>query len=167
MQSHALRSPRLSPSIVSFTRSYNNLLEFGRGIRLLLPRFQKLLQELQDPEFPPSSSQIADASRTRKQLIDLFIQFDAAAHRIRDMPSQSSTQLKLQKAIYQNASQFLHLYMLPLESLPKVLKHATPHGRDLKLPNGTPSGKPPNALAAIHLNDGHRHSSSSAVSLLY
>jgi rabenosyn-5 len=60
--------------------------------------------------------------------MDSFQQYDTAARRIRDMPSPSPTQLKLQKAIYSNATQFLHLYMLPLKALPKVLKHATPHG---------------------------------------
>jgi hypothetical protein len=53
------------------------------------------------------------------------------------MPTQSPTQQRLQKTIYQKASNFLHLHMLPLKALPKVLKHATPHGR---LPSGTPNG---------------------------
>jgi rabenosyn-5 len=50
------------------------------------------------------------------------------------MPTNSPTQQRLQKAIYQQASNFLHLHMLPLKSLPKILKHATPNDR---LPNGT------------------------------
>ena len=155
-----------SSAVISFTRAYSNLMQFERGIRLLLPKFQKLLQTLQDPEAPPSSSQLADASRTRKRLMDSFTQFDTAACRIRDMPSQSPTQLKLQKAIYTNASQFLHLHMLPLKSLPKVLKHATPHGKEnSRVPNGAQPTKPPNALAAMHLNNHHRHSSSSVMSV--
>lgn len=52
------------------------------------------------------------------------------------MPTDSPTQQRLQKAIYQQASNFLHLHMLPLKSLPKILKHATPNGR---LPNGKAS----------------------------
>ena len=58
--------------------------------------------------------------------------------------------------------------MLPLKSLPQVLKHATAHGQGsprLKSPNGRPNG----ALAAIKLNDldiGSQASSSSAVSAL-
>jgi rabenosyn-5 len=166
-----------TPAISTFTRSYSNLLQFERGIRLLLPKFQRLLQALQDPESPPTSTQIADASRTRKRLMDSFTQYDTAARRIRDMASQSPTQLKLQKAIYQNASQFLHLHMLPLKTLPKILKHATPHGSSTSSqkpqpqPNGTPTpttqgqpGKPPGALASIHFNH-MRHDSSSALSL--
>jgi rabenosyn-5 len=171
-----------TPAITAFTRAYSNLLQFERGIRLLLPKFQKLLQALQDPDSPPTSTQIADASRTRKRLMDSFTQYDTAARRIRDMPSQSSTQLKLQKAIYQNASQFLHLHMLPLKTLPKILKHATPHGSNSRgasngsqqattspLGNGgsgitSTSNKPPGALASIHFNH-MRNDSSSALSM--
>ena len=161
-----------SPQIESFSRSYHNLLQFERGIRLLMPRFQKLLTALQDPDHPPSSTQIADASRTRKRLMDSFTQYDTAARRIRDMPSPSPTQLKLQKAIYQNATQFLHLHMLPLKSLPKVLKHATPYGSfsSPAVPTRSDFQNVPNprsSLAALnappHLHG--RHNSSSALSL--
>lgn len=150
-------------------RAYNNLVQFERGIRLLLPRFQKLLQALQDPDQPPTAAQISDASRTRKRLMDSFTQYDIAARRIRDMPTTSPTQLRLQKAIYQQASQFLHLHMLPLKSLPKILKHATPHGHSKA--NGVPSplanggsttSKGP--LAAIH-RASHSFDSSSQLSI--
>lgn len=164
-----------SPAIITFNRAYSNLLEFERGIRLMLPRFQKLLQALQDPEAPPSSNQLTDASRTRKRLIDAFSQYDTAARRIRDMPSTMPTQLKLQKAIYQNASQFLHLHMLPLKSLPKILKHATPATGEVtprsnslaptSAQNPDTSGsKPQSALASIRYNHV-RQDSSSALSI--
>lgn len=58
--------------------------------------------------------------------MDSFAKYDVAARRIRDLPTRSPTQQRLQKAIYQQASNFLHLHMLPLKSLPKVLKHASP-----------------------------------------
>lgn len=156
------QSSLTSPAIETFTRSYSNLLQFERGIRLLMPRFQKLLQALQDPDRPPSSTQISDASRTRKRLMDSFTQYDTAARRIRDLPSQSPTQLKLQKAIYQNATQFLHLHMLPLKSLPKVLKHATPHGT-----SNSPKLDPNNPRSSLAvLNSNHmRHDSSSNMSV--
>lgn len=159
-------------------RAYENLIQFERGIRLLLPKFQKLLVALQDPEKPPSPTQLHEASKIRKRLIDSFAQYDTAARRIRDLPTNSPTQQKLQKAIYQQASNFLHLHMLPLKALPKLLKHATPHGRS---PSGTlsPSSRPVNgggrpigALAAIKYNDIDNSSqvtvssNSSAVSVL-
>lgn len=57
--------------------------------------------------------------------MDSFAKYDVAARRIRDLPTNSPTQQRLQKAIYQQASNFLHLHMLPLKSLPKVLKHTS------------------------------------------
>ena len=58
--------------------------------------------------------------------------------------------------------------MLPLKTLPKVLKHASPHGLTS---NGhlTPNGAPHGALAAVRYNDvdaASQVSSSSAVSAL-
>ncbi|KAF2402097.1 hypothetical protein EJ06DRAFT_374208 [Trichodelitschia bisporula] len=122
-------------------RSYDNLAQFERGIRLLLPRFQRLLSSLQDAEKPPSQADIADAQKVRKRLTDAFVQYEGAARRIRDLPTSSPTQARLQKAVYQQATSFLHLHMLPLKALPRILKHASPHG----------AGKP--ALASIRLND--------------
>lgn len=124
-------------------RSYENLAQFERGIRLLLPRFHKLLQALQDPDKSPTPQQLTDATKVRKRLMDAFAQFDAVAKRIRDLPTDSPTQQKLQKAVYQQAYSFLSLHMLPLRSLPKILKHAAPQGR----PN---TG---GALANIKYND--------------
>ncbi|KAF9638159.1 Zinc finger FYVE-type protein [Lasiodiplodia theobromae] len=139
-------------------RSYENLVQFQRGIRLLLPRFQKLLAALQDPENPPSSAQLQDATKVRKRLMDAFAQYDTAARRIRDLPTESPTQARLQKAVYQQAYNFLSLHMLPLKSLPKILKHASPNGApQASKPNGRANG----ALAAIKYND---HESSSVAS---
>jgi hypothetical protein len=140
-------------------RAYENLVQFERGIRLLLPKFQKLLQALQDPDKPPTPTQLTDATKVRRRLMDAFTQYDVAARRIRDLPTESPTQERLQKAIYAQATTFLHLHMLPLKSLPKLLQHATPHGK----PQAKPSADP---LAAIR-NDqarpqGSRASSSSS-----
>lgn len=163
-------------------RTYENLAQFERGIRLLLPKFQRLLQALQyvspihpsnsttqllitlrDPENPPAPAKIAEASKVRKRLTDSFIQYESAARRIRDLPTQSPTQARLQKAVYQQASNFLHLHMLPLKSLPKVLKHASPHGA----PNGkAANGRPNGALSAIKFNDVETASQVSSSSAL-
>lgn len=127
-------------------RAYENLVQFERGIRLLLPKFQRLLGALQDPDKPPTSSQLADATKIRRRLMDAFTQYDVAARRIRDLPTDSPTQARLQKAIYAQATTFLHLHMLPLKSLPKIMRHATPAGSAGRpVPNGRPSGP----LAAI------------------
>ena len=93
--------------------------------------------------------------------MDAFTQYDIASRRVRDMPTDSPTQQKLQKAIYQQASQFLHLHMLPLKTLPKILKHATPNGdrvgstlTDGNIPNNNRNGlHPRGALASIHYHN--------------
>lgn len=123
---------------------------------MLLPRFQKLLVILQDADKPPSPAQMAEASKIRKRLIDSFSQYDVAARRVRDLPTDSPTQKKLQKAVYQQASSFLHLHMLPLKTLPKILKHATPHGNSLMQHKA--NGRPVSALASIRYNSGESFS---------
>ena len=101
-----------------------------------------------DPERPPSPAQIADASKVRKRLIDSFARYDVAARRIRDIPAKSPTQRRLQRGIYQQASNFLHLHMLPLKSLPKVLKHAAiPEGQT---PDRIQSPRPPTPSTLGH-----------------
>ncbi|KAI5368337.1 putative FYVE zinc finger, Zinc finger, FYVE/PHD-type, Zinc finger, RING/FYVE/PHD-type [Septoria linicola] len=149
-------------------RAYNNLIQFEQGIRLLLPKFQRLLGPLQDPENPPSPAQLAEASKVRKRLTEAFTLYDVAARRIRDMPTESPTQERLQKAIYMQASSFLHIHMLPLKSLPKIMKHATPNGS--RQPPLSSNGKPQGALAAIKYDSiangsGHRPGSSRASSV--
>ena len=141
----------------SSVRAYDNLVQFERGIRMLLPKFQKLLSALQDPDKPPSTAQLAEAAKVRKRLMDSFTQYDTAARRIRDLPTNSPTEQKLQKAVYQQASSFLHLHMLPLKTLPKILKHATPHGNrsSVQLSNGRPTS----ALASMRYNNNLENSS--------
>jgi hypothetical protein len=134
-------------------RAYENLLQFEKGIRLLLPNFQRLLIALQDPDQPPSHNQLAEASKVRKRLIDSFGKYDLAAKRIRDLPTTSTTQQRLQKAIYQQSANFLNLHMLPLKSLPKILKHASPHGHSLSSSSTTNGNGRVGALAAIKYND--------------
>ncbi|KAI4150613.1 MAG: hypothetical protein LQ341_001062 [Variospora aurantia] len=144
-------------------RAYENLVQFERGIRLMLPKFQRLLQALQDPNKPPSPETLSEASRTRKRLTDAFGQYNVAARRIRDMPTESATQQRLQKAIFQKAGSFLHIHMLPLKALPQIMKHATPADRL------TPNGRPNGALASIKFNEvdaASQASSSSVISAL-
>lgn len=66
------------------------------------------------------------------------------------MPTDNPTQDQLQKTIFQKALGFLHIHMLPLKSLPKIMKHATPNG--LRTPPVPSNGKPQGALASIKYN---------------
>ncbi|KAF3491023.1 vacuolar segregation protein [Arthroderma uncinatum] len=126
-----------------------------------------------DPENPPEPAQLTEASKVRKRLMDSFAQYDVAARRIRDHPTQSPTQTKLQQAIYRQATGFLHLHMLPLKTLPKILKHATPHGRhfnsfdssssDGRRINGGAGSAQPRSLAAIKYGNPEQGGSSTSL----
>lgn len=105
---------------------------------MLLPSFHKSLQTLQPPDEssdglnkpPPTRAQIQDAAKIRKRLTDAFGKYDLAAKRIRNMKTESPTQLRLQKAIYASASSFLHANLIPLKSVPAMLKsHSSGHRR--------------------------------------
>jgi rabenosyn-5 len=122
-----------------------------------------------DPDKPPDHTQITEATKVRKRLTDSFIQYESAARRIRDLHTSSPTQSKLQKAVYQQASGFISLNMLPLKSLPKILKHASPHGAMNSNGKTLPNGRPVGALSSIRYNDrletSSQHSSSAIESL--
>lgn len=119
-------------------RAYETLRQFERGIQMLMPSFHKSLQTLQLPDGsgdgadkpPPTHAQIQEAAKIRKRLTDAFSKYDLAAKRIRGMKSDSPTQLRLQKAIYASASTFLHTNLIPLKSVPAMLKaHSSNHRR--------------------------------------
>jgi rabenosyn-5 len=134
-------------------RTYENLVQFERGIRLLLPKFQKLLVAIQNPDQAPTHEQLMQAQKVRKRLTDSFMQYESAARRIRDLPTTSPTQARLQKTLYQQASTFLHLHMLPLKSLPKMLKHASPHGASSRTNGNVSKPNGGSALASVRFND--------------
>lgn len=112
-------------------RAYETLRQFERGIRQLMPSFHRVLQVLQpDGEVdlnspPPSHAQIQEAAKIRKRLVDAFGKYGSAAKRIRDLPTSSPHQKRLQNAIYTYASGFLHTNMLPLKSLPQLLRSSS------------------------------------------
>lgn len=133
-------------------RAYETLRQFERGIRQLLPSFHRALLNLQPEKRengevdldkpPPTHAQIQEAGKIRKRLVDSFAKYGAAAKRIRDLPTENQTQKRLQMAIYTYASSFLHTNMLPLKSLPQLLRsrstptspsrllHAPPHNHN-------------------------------------
>ncbi|KAI0508871.1 FYVE zinc finger protein [Xylaria bambusicola] len=114
-------------------RAYETLRQFERGIQLLLPTFQRALLPLQDENNPPSHAQIQEAAKLRKRLTESFTKYDVAARRIRDLKTDSPYQQQLQKAIYQAASSFLHMHMLPLKNIPRLLKHHSSNGSKHRL----------------------------------
>ncbi|KAK9453194.1 FYVE zinc finger-domain-containing protein [Dipodascopsis uninucleata] len=105
-------------------KTYEVMMEFKRGIEALLPKFQKLLDNFDDPKNPPTHDLLSEASTVRKKLLYSFQEFDTAAKRIWKMPTPSAQQAKMQANIHIAATQVLQMYMLPLKSLPNILKHS-------------------------------------------
>ncbi|THD00239.1 hypothetical protein EYZ11_000289 [Aspergillus tanneri] len=143
-------------------RAYEYLTQFERVCTPYVECARSSDRVGRDPRRPPTSAQIAEASKVRKRLTDSFSQYDTAARRIRDLPTESTTQKLLQKAIYQQATNFLHLHMLPLKSLPKILKHATANGRPPSAVDS--SGRPGSTNGSI---GDHRRQGSTLSSIRY
>ncbi|PHH82591.1 hypothetical protein CDD82_5516 [Ophiocordyceps australis] len=133
-------------------RAYETLCQFERGIRLLLPSFHRVLMALQPSKLsngetdlskpPPTHAQIQEAAKIRKRLIDSFGKYGAAAKRMRNLQTDKPSQKRLQEAVYTYASGFLHTNMLPLKSLPQMLRAcstASPIGRYMSTPTHSAS----------------------------
>ncbi|KAG5937004.1 hypothetical protein E4U53_000097 [Claviceps sorghi] len=113
-------------------KAYETLRQFERGICQLMPSFHRTLQVLQPPALlngetdltkpPPTHAQIQEAAKIRKRLMDSFAKYGMAAKRLRDLKTSSPTQQRLQQAVYAYSSSFLHANMLPLKSLPQLLR---------------------------------------------
>ena len=133
---HTIFSARDFHASLSFKppdqRAYETLRQFERGICQLLPSFHKALVNLQPEKLengevdlnkpPPSHAQIQEAAKIRKRLVDAFNKYSEASKRLRDLKSNNSTQQRLQTAVYTYSSNFLHTNMLPLKSLPHLLR---------------------------------------------
>ncbi|RGP80144.1 hypothetical protein FLONG3_1678 [Fusarium longipes] len=139
-------------------RAYETLRQFERGIQQLLPSFHRVLLNLQPEKKesgeidlnkpPPTHAQIQEAAKIRKRLVDSFSKYGTAAKRLRDLPTESATQRRLQAAIYTYASGFLHTNMLPLKSLPQMLRSRS-------------SASSSTAVSTSRLLASHHHSGSS------
>ncbi|KAM0348721.1 hypothetical protein ACHAPU_004160 [Fusarium lateritium] len=139
-------------------RAYETLRQFERGIQQLLPSFHRVLLNLQPEKKesgeidlnkpPPTHAQIQEAAKIRKRLVDSFGKYGTAAKRLRDLPTENTTQSRLQMAIYTYASGFLHTNMLPLKSLPQMLRSRS-------------SASSSTAVSTSRLLASHHHSASS------
>ncbi|CAZ86002.1 unnamed protein product [Tuber melanosporum] len=102
-----------------------------------------------DPNKTPTQAKLAEATKTRKKLLDTFAQYDAAAKRILNLPTASQTQRRLQKTVYQAATQFLHLNMLPLKALPKLLNMNRPASARIQTISSTNGNNKPSSSRAL------------------
>ena len=80
------------------------------------------MANVRESERLPTKAQLDEAHKVRKRLLDLFAQYDAISKRIIQNPSSSPTDVRIQTAMNHAAIQFLQANMLPLQSLPKILK---------------------------------------------
>lgn len=103
-------------------RFYDTLKPIKRSIEIVLPKFQNLLTEINDPEKPPSPELLHQASRIRKRLLESFVQFDTMSRKVMAIRVHTEEEARLQKQIYHVAAQYLQENMLPLKALPKILK---------------------------------------------
>ncbi|KAI6785506.1 Vacuolar segregation protein-like protein [Emericellopsis cladophorae] len=134
-------------------RAYETLRQFERGIRSLLPTFHRTLLALQPQTTssgevdlskpPPTHAQIQEAAKIRKRLVDSFSKYGLAAKRMRDLEG-GPQQKKLQMGVYTYASSFLHVNMLPLKSLPSLLRSSSRTSQPARLMS--PSGNGPSGL---------------------
>lgn len=118
-----------------------------------------------DPDKPPSQAQLTNASRTRKRVVDAL---DSITLQLAESETSQRTQLPSKGYKRPSTNNFLHIYMLPLKSLPKILKHTIAHGLGSSERSHL-NGKPTSALASIKYNDinnASQVSGSSAVSTL-
>ena len=104
-------------------KSYNNLNVYKNGINSILPNFRSLLFILRESQSNLDRTQIEEASRIRKRLIDLFAQYESAAKKIALLPVSSDTERIIQQNIIHASSLYLQTNMLPLQSLPRLLRH--------------------------------------------
>ncbi|KYK61920.1 vacuolar segregation protein [Drechmeria coniospora] len=160
-------------------RSYETLRQFEHGIRQLLPSFHRVLVALQprrtstgetDLSKPPAThAQIQEAAKIRKRLIDSFGKYAVAAKRMRNLHTDSSTRKRLQEAVYTYANGFLHTNMLPLKSLPQILRHQpanSPASRLLPTPSHSSSSLRHTELAGSDAGSQAASETSTAVSQL-
>lgn len=164
-------------------RAYETLRQFQAGISQLMPSFQKALLALQSSgghgqaggrsvvvtKAASLQAQVQQASRIRKRLIDSFTKLDTAAKRIRDLPTDSSTQKRLQEAVHSAASAFLHANMIPLKSIPQTLKKTRPSPDSAALYRSSPlrNGKMSTSNSLVDADNASEVSeASTAVSVL-
>lgn len=106
-------------------QAYEKLMPIRRSIDITLPKFQKLLAQVNDPKIEPSEETLADATKIRRKLMDGFFQLDNASRQMQKVNISTETEGRLKKQMVLDTAQYLQDHMLPLKALPKVLKRVS------------------------------------------
>ncbi|KAG8888276.1 carboxypeptidase Y-deficient [Tulasnella sp. 332] len=158
-QQFSLESAYVPP----YARLYRTMIRVEQQIESSLPSFQEMIIAAESVD---SKAQHAAAS-ARKELLEMFAEYDAISKRVRALPcATGGSQDRLQAAITTRANLFLQQHMLPLKSLAafsQKQKHCQTSSQsssatassnnDPTTPNGHSSGRYQNALDAIPLMD--------------
>lgn len=105
---------------------YDTLTPVRRSIDTMLPKFQEMLTEINNPDKPPTPGLLHEATRVRRKLLESFVQFDNTSRKVLSIKVHTEEEQRLQHQIHTVAAQYLQDHMLPLKALPKVLKHTKP-----------------------------------------
>lgn len=113
---------RLSTTATAFLHDYAALMQLQQDIEEALPEFHEMVLSLQKKDVESLGLQ-THASQARKELLSRFARYDRLAKKIRALPpvvqdTVSTTQERLQQAIYTKAMVFLQKNMFPLQNLP-------------------------------------------------
>lgn len=102
-----------STSTPAFARLHKALIRVEQQIEESLPQFQEAFVNAKDDTRGQRS-----ATSTRKEMLEMFAEYDNIAKRIRALPAVAGTsQDKLQNAVMTRASLFLQQNMFPLKRL--------------------------------------------------
>ncbi|CCH42151.1 Vacuolar segregation protein pep7 [Wickerhamomyces ciferrii] len=109
---------QLSPLLEKFEAQQS----IKRAIVMLMPRFQDMLYKLQNDSSIQNKSITADASKLRKKLMDSFASFDKLTKEIVLLTPENESESKIQLSVQTDSIKFIQKNMIPLKSLPKILK---------------------------------------------
>ncbi len=122
---------------------YEHLANCRRVIEILMPKFQNALAVLDDSSIIPSKQITTGANKLRTRLLESFTQYDKISRQIVKTNVEIETEKRLKKTIYSMAVLFLQENMLPLKSLPNILKHSNSNrGSPISSSQASPSPSP-------------------------
>jgi rabenosyn-5 len=114
-----LQASKYAPTIVALQQ---HLMKLRGEIDALLPTFNDLLFKLKRMEISVKTPEFQDATRLRKQLVDLLQEYDVVTKQIRALPSPSPGFAKLHQNIAAASAAFVQDHMFTLKLLPDPTK---------------------------------------------
>lgn len=101
---------------------YESLYNTSRVILSLLPTFESTLQRLNENKQNPNKADVYELSKLRRKLLEIFSLYESLSKQISRIVPRNSSELRIQQSIALSSSSFIQEKMLPLKSLPSVLK---------------------------------------------